>query len=393
MRAVAPAALALALAAAACGRVGYDPVDDDDDAGPDAPPDTPDGFVATPCDRAVLIADLGPPASTPPARYKVDVAATATGMVAVYALGDGALHATAWAVDSEGGVELIQTRGHVIDSMTADFAIDALGDMVELAVDDPDGSRMALLDLSEYGYSRGGTAYIDTKRGAGHGFITADPERGHFIVAGLFGADTYRFTVDHDGDLIDGHQAVITGSSLVPEGVGAIRRGSGYAVFAGTTSECTVVPYDETWTAAGPPRTVAMACHNMALASAPASSSVVPAWNCDNDAVWVTAGDVVADVLPAERAVFGDSAMSASDPRIAVTGDGIWYAYAVAGGRLGRTLLDAAGASVPAVPAADVHQSSRVVAHDLVARQDKAFLVWLESGPPADELYVMRLCP
>ncbi len=385
--------LALVAAGAACGRVGYDPIVADDDAGPDAPPDTADGFIETPCDQPVMIADLGPPAATPPGRYKVDVAATATGMVAVYALGDGQLHATAWAVDTDGAVQLIQSRGHVLDTTTSDFAVAALGDLVELAVDDPVNSRMALLDLSEYGYSRGGTAYVDTKRGAGHDFITADPERDHFVVTGLFGNDAYSWAVDHDGDTISGHVAVITGGSLVPEGAGAIRHGAGYAVFAGTTSECTVVPYDESWVASGPPRTVAMTCHNLSLASAPGSSNVLPAWNCDNDSVWVTAGDVVADVLPAERAVFGDGSMSASDPRVAVTSDGIWYAYAVAGGRLGRTLLDATGRSLPSAPPADVHQSVRVVAHDLVARASKAFLVWLETGAPNDSLHVMRLCP
>jgi hypothetical protein len=389
-------AILLAIAAtgaAGCGRIGYESIVDDGDGGIDAPVDAAGTFTPTPCDQAVMLVDLGAPATSPPARYALDVAVTDRGMVAVYQLGDGALYATGIAVDGEGGVENIQTRGHVVDSPTSDFSAAAIGNLVLLAVDDPGNFQIAFVDLSEFGYSNGDTSYHTVKHGRGHGFLLPDPDNDQFVVAGVNGTDTWRFTVDRDGDPAISPSMMITGGSVGPESVGVVRHGTGYAVFAGTTSECTVAAFDGSWAPLGAPRTVAMTCHNLGLAAAPASSNLVAAWNCDNDQVWATAGDPVAAAFPAEQSIFGGSGTVASNPRVAATPDGVWYAYAVQGGRLGRTLLDANGTPVSSVPAADVYSSPRVVAHDLVARDGKAFLLWIEAGAPADSLHVMRLCP
>lgn len=395
MRAVTAAGAALAALSfgAACGRIGYEPIVDDGDGGVDAPIDVAGNFTPTPCDQSVLLVDLGAPATTPPARYALDVAVTDRGLVAVYQLGDGEIHATGIAVDGVGGVENIQTRGYVVDSTSSDFSAAAIGDIVLLAVDDPANNQIAMIDLSEYGYSNGDTSYQVTKNGRGHGFILPDPERDQFVLAGVNGTDTWRFTVDEDGDTIEGPSMMITGGSLVPESVGVVRHGIGYAVFAGTTGECTVAPYNEAWVPTGMPRTVSMTCHNLGLAAAPSSTNLVAGWNCDNEQVWVAAGNPVPAAFPAEQALFGGSGTIAENPRVASTPDGVWYAYSIRGGRLGRALLDANGAPVPSVPASDVYSSTRVKAHDLVSRDGKAFLLWIESGAPADELYVMRLCP
>jgi hypothetical protein len=388
--------VAASVTAGGCGRYGYDEIttgDDDVDGGVDTPVDRAGDFTATPCDTPVLVAQLGAPSASPPPRYALDVTATATGMVAVYQLGHGALYATGIAVDDTGAIENIQTRGHVVDTATADFSAAALGDLVQLGVADDANARMALLDLSEYGYGNGDIAYVDTKLARGHNFIVADPADDQFVVIGVHATDAYRFTVDHDGDMVDEPYQIIVGDgSLVPESVGAVKHGAGFAAYAGTSSQCKVGAFHDDWTLDGTLGTVAMTCHNLSIASAPSSSNVVAGWNCDNDQVWTTAGNVSVAALPAERSVFGDSTMIAANPRVAATSAGVWYAYAVAGGRLGRTLLDASGASVPSIPPSDVYASSRVVAHDLISRDNKAFLLWVEHGAPEDELYVMRLC-
>ncbi len=377
-------ATAAALLMPGCGRIGYDAGGDDD-------PDAARNFTATPCDTPVVVVSLGAAAPSPPG-YALDVAVTATGFVAVYSLGGGSIDATGVAMDASGGVENIQTRGFVTAGDTVDLSVAAIGDMVELGVNDPVNDHIVLHDLDAYGYNRGGPAPYDTKRGAGHAFVLADPGRDRFVVAGLFGNSTYAFSVDHDGDLNEPSRQVIVGGSLAPEGMGAALRPGGYAIFAGTTSECTVVATDDTFGAQASPSTIAMTCHHPSAVAAPSSNNVVAAWNCDNDAVWTTGGDPTSP-LPGERAVYGDSSNSSSDPRVVATSDGIWYAYAVAGGRLGRALLDASGNQDPRVPAGDVYASPRVKAHDLVSRDDQAYLLWLESGPGVDdELKIMRLC-
>lgn len=387
MRAPALATLLVPLLAqAACGRVGYDELAADGPAGPDGGgPDA--AWTATPCDTPVQVADLGASVTPRPAGFALDVAATTTGFVAVYNVGNDEVSATGVAVDAAGRFEVIQSRGLVTSAPTLTLSVAALGDLVELGVDDPDGGRIALHDLDAWGYNRGDVAYLDGKRPYGHNFVTADAPQDRFLVVGSTGSEIGSFTVDHDGDLIAGPVAAL---ATPTEGASAGAFAGGYLVFSGQAAQCDLVVVDTDLTPAAPAQSIAMTCHNASAVAVPGSPNVIAAWNCDNDAVWLVAGDPTM-TLPGYVAVFGDASMSASNPRVVATSAGVWYAYQVVGGRLGRALLAADGTPVAGGAAADVHQSPRVVAYDLISRGDAAFLVWLESET-SDELWAMRLC-
>ncbi len=371
-----------AAVAAACGRIGYDDLDVD--------AAVPIDFTETPCDTPVKIVNLGASVTPAPAAtaYALDVAATATGLVAAWNVGGNEVQVTGVAVDSAGRVGLLQPAACVLETPSTALAAAAIDDDVILAIDD--GGQIQLHDLDGHGYQRGDVAYLDTKRGFGHEFITADPARDHFVVVGTNGTATYALTVDHDGDELTAPGAVLPAATEVPEGVAVALRGADYAVMSGTSGQCELRTVDASFAPVSAPRQVAMTCHHASVVTPPGSANVLGAWNCDNDSVWVVAGDPTI-TLPAERAVFGDSSMSASNPRVVVTSAGVWYAYQVVGGRLGRALLGADGNPVSGGEPVDAHQSAQLVAYDLVARADRAFLVWIESGSE-DDLWAMRLC-
>ncbi len=397
MRAPVLASLASVVLVAACGRVGYDTLGGDDgidaavddarvdDAEIDAP-GAPPGVLTT-CGDAVLVQDFGPAQSA--SFYGLDVAATSTGFVVAWSAGADMIRATGLAVNSGPRLEVIQLSADIVSEQDAVMSIAAIGDDAMLGVDDPGGPGIWLFALDERGLERSTTKYIDTARAYGHDFVMADPVSDIFVVMGANGTSTASeaYTRDHDIHPLTGPHAAFT---VGTESAAAVKVNGGYMLMTGNSSNCDVKKVDAAFAAVGSPQPVNMTCHHASLAAPVGSNNVVAGWNCDNDAVWVTAGDL-SGALPGERAVYGDSSNSASNPRLAVTNAGVWYGFQVTGGRLGVALVDATGAVVAGNDAAVVHTSANLRAYDLAVWGNVAFLFWLDSSTRT-ELWAMKLC-
>lgn len=391
MRAPALASLLLLVATgAACGRVGYDALPGDPDAtepdaATDADSDAPPGVLAT-CGEAVLVQDFGLAQTS--SFYGIDVAGTTTGFVVAWIAGLDELRATGIAVHPGPYLDVIQPQSLVAPNAGgATMAIDALGDDAMLGADDPGGPGIVLFALDERGLERSATKYLGGASGHGHAFVTADAANEIFLVMGGVGDSTHVFTRDRDIHPLTGPDPAFP---VTTESAAAVVVPGGYVFVTGNSSNCDVAKVDGAFTPVGSPQPIAMTCHHASGVAAGGAGNVVAAWNCDNDQVWVTAGDLSA-ALPAERAVAGGSPDVASNPRLATTSDGVWYAYELDGGRLGRALLDASGGAVTGGDATVVRTSAALKAYDLAVHADTAFLFWIESATRT-ELWAMKLC-
>lgn len=385
-------ALAVLLVVAACGRVGYEPIAGDDTdaaADPDAAVDA--GIDATPgvlaaCGEAVLVHDYG--LAQAATIYGIDVTGTDTGFVVAWSAGMDQIRATGIQVNEGPRLDVINPLYVVLTSKeVATMSIAAIGDDAMLGVDDPGGPGIWLFALDERGMERSTTKYIDTDRAYGHAFVTADDANTIFLVMGASGTATSVYTRDRDIHPITGPDAAFP---VATESAGVVPVAGGYVMMTGNSSSCDVKQTGTNLMTVGTPQPISMTCHNASAVRAAGSNNLVFGWNCDNDAVWVTAGDL-SSALPAERAVFGDSSNSASNPRLAATPDGIWYAYQVTGGRIGRALLDASGNTVVGGEPLDVRTSPAIKAYDLAVNGDMAFLFWIESSVRT-EMWAMKLC-
>lgn len=388
-------ALAILLVVAACGRVGYEPVAGDDtdaaadpDAAVDADIDAPAGVLAS-CGEAVLVHDYG--LAQAATLYGIDATGTATGFVVAWTAGMDQIRATGIQVNEGPRLDVIQPLPVVLGQKTSsEMSIAALGDDVMLGVDDPGGPGIWLFPLDERGAERTGLSikYIDTDRAYGHAFVTAAAANTIFLVMGSSGTVTNVYRRDRDIHPSTGLDPVFP---VATESAGASAVAGGYVLMTGNSSNCDVKKVDGNFAVVGSPQPISMTCHHASAVAAVGSGNIVAGWNCANDAVWVTAGDL-SGALPGERAVFGDSSNSASNPRLAATPDGVWYAYQVAGGRIGRALLDASGNTVTGGgEPTDVRTSTAIKAYDLAVHADMAFLFWIESSVRT-EMWAMKLC-
>lgn len=396
MRASALASLlAIATSGAACGRVGYDAINGGDDVDaadpdaaltPDADIDATVGVLAT-CGEAVLVRDFGLAQSAN--IYGIDVAGTTTGFVVAWTAGLDQVHATGIAVGPGPSLDVIQPQALVVSQKeNATMSIAAIGDDAMLGLDDPGGPGIWLFALDERGIERSATKYIDDDRAYGHAFVAADPANSIFLVLGASGSATSFYTRDYDIHPRTGPDPVF---AVGTESAGATLVGGDYVLMTGNSSNCELKKTDASLVPIGSPQPIAMTCHYASAVSAVGSPNVVAGWNCDNDQVWVTAGDL-SGALPAERAVAGGSPDTASNPRLAATPDGVWYAYQLDGGRIGRALLDASGNVVTGGgEATTVRTSTAIRAYDLAVHADMAFLFWIESAART-ELWSMKLC-
>lgn len=381
-----PVAFALLLVLApACGRVGYDALADRDagDDPIDAPIDAEVGVLAT-CGAPVLVKDFG--AAAGPGFHGLEVGASATGFVVAWSAGDDTIRTTGITVHPGPRLELIQTAHDLVAKEDAVMSMSGIGDALMLGIDDPGGPGTWLFALDASGYERAETKYIDDYRSPGHDFVVADAGRDRFVVMATDGGGLKAFTRDHDIHPVDGPLTLLVRGS---EGAAVTRLGAGYAAITGDSGQCDVLALDGDLVPVGSASTVVMACHHPSVVAAP-GGGVVAAWNCDNDAVWVTGGDPAA--LPGERAVFGDATDPAENPRLAAVGAGVWYAYQVAGGRLGHAFLDGRGATVSGGEPTIVVESPALRAYDLAVHGDDAFLFWLDAAS-FTKLWAMKLCP
>jgi hypothetical protein len=391
MRAPALASLLSMVAFWACGRVGYDQLADEIDAPDpidaptDADIDAPPGVLAN-CGEAVKVHDWGLAESA--TLYGIDVTPTDLGFVIAWTAGADQVRATGIAVTEGPRLNVIQPLSVVVGTTTsATMSIAALGDDAMLGVDDPGGPGIRLYALDERGMERATAKYIDNDRAYGHAFVSADDASTIFLVMGAQGTATSVYRRDRDIHPITGPDAAFP---VATESAGASPVGGGYVFMTGNSSNCDVKKVDTNFTPIGSPQPISMTCHNASAVKAVGSNSVVFGWNCDNDAVWVTGGDP-ATALPTHHAVFGDASNSSSNPRLAATPDGIWYAYRVAGGSIGRALLDATGNTVTGAEPLIVRTSAAIKAYDLAVHGDMAFLFWIESSART-ELWSMKLC-
>jgi hypothetical protein len=342
--------------------------------------------VQATCGTAVLVQDFGLAQSA--THYGIDVAGTDTGFLVAWTAGMDNLHATAIQVHPGPYLDVIQPQVLVdAQAPSGTMSIASIGDDVMLGLDDPGGPGTRLYALDERGAERSSQKYIDDDRAYGHAFVTADAAADLFVVMGASGTATSVYTRDHDIHPRTGPQTMF---SVATESAGGTLVAGGYVLMTGNSSNCDLMKVDGDFTPIGSPQPIAMTCHHASVVTPGGSSNVVAAWNCDNDQVWVTAGDMTG-ALPAERSVAGGSPDVASNPRLAVTTDGVWYAYELDGGRIGRALLDPTG-NVAGVPASVVHTTANRKAYDLAIHGDTAFLFWIESAVRT-ELWAMKLCP
>ncbi|HUQ03026.1 MAG TPA: hypothetical protein VM261_11045 [Kofleriaceae bacterium] len=395
MRAPALASLLLVVAsgaAAGCGRVGYEALPDDDvdaaddtDAADAADGDAPPGVQAI-CGQAVMVQDFG--LAQAATFYGIDVAGTNTGFLVAWSAGGDDVNATGIQVHPGPYLDVIQPQTLVEPNATSGtMSIAAIGNAAMLGIDDTAGPGIRLFALNERGLERSSQKYIDTDRAYGHAFVTADPTNSIFLVLGSNGSATNIYTRDYDIHPRTGPDAAF---AVGTESAGATLIGGDYVFMTGNSSNCDVKKTDASFAAIGSSQPIAMTCHNASAVAAPGATNVVAGWNCDNQQVWVTAGDL-SGALPAERSVAGGSPDTASNPRLAVTTEGVWYAYQLDGGRIGRTLLDATGNTAQGLGPSTVRTSSAIKAYDLAVHGDTAFLFWIEQATRT-ELWAMKLC-
>lgn len=387
-----PALSCVLALAAGCGRLGYDDHVDAASSGdvdrPDLPIDAPAGVLAT-CGAPVEVLDLGDTGGAAATFFGLDVAATTTGFLVAWSAGNDQIFATGLALHDGPRLENIQTASLIVTNPAATLALDAIGDAAMLAVDDPQGNGIYLYALEEHGYERSSAKYIPGHHAHGHAFVSADPVRDQFVVMADDGARTVAFVRDHD---IHPRADALPAFGVATESASAQLYGGGYALITGNSTQCEVLATDGAMAAVGAAQPIAMTCHNASLVAAPGSSSIVAAWNCDNDQVWALGGDL-SSTLPAFHAIAGDAANVASNPRLATTAAGTWYAYLLGTDRIGRALLDAASNPVTGGEATTVHTSAALRAYDLASHPDgDAFLFWLEVTATT-KLYALKLCP
>jgi predicted small lipoprotein YifL len=395
MRAPALASLlAVAVSVAACGRVGYealpgddtDAADDTDAGDPDATDtDAPPGVQAI-CGQAVMVQDFG--LAQAATYYGIDVAGTSTGFLVAWTAGLDDVNATGIQVHPGPYLDVIQPQTLVEPNATSGtMSIAAIGDAAMLGLDDPGGPGIRLYALNERGLERSSQKYIDNDRAYGHAFVTDDATNDLFVVMGASGTATSVYTRDHDIHPRTGPQTMF---SVATESAGAALVAGGYVLMTGNSSNCDLLKVDGNFSPIGSSQPIAMTCHNASAVTPVGASSIVAGWNCDNDQVWVTSGDL-SGALPAERSVAGGSPDTASNPRLGVTSDGVWYAYELNGGRIGRTLLDASGNTAQGLGPSTVRTSAAIKAYDLAVHGDTAFLFWIEQATRT-ELWAMKLC-
>lgn len=387
MRRVSTAALLLGVIG--CGRIGYEPLVVDGDAGVDAPvevdadPDATAIWFPTTCDQPV---DLGA-LDHGGALMALDVTPTATGFVLGYAADGAGVDVIGLAASASHELQIIQSNTPGAGQTSLEFALAALGDDVMLAVDDAADGEVHFFNLDRFGYTRTGPQALPGVRAHGFDFLVADPGRDQFVAILTTGAITDGYVLDHDAVVGAGPTMEFPTTT---EAAAASPSPAGYAVINGRSSNCDVVPTTGTLTPSAASQSIDMTCHNATIATS-STGIAVAAWNCDNDQVWTTAG-ALPGALPPYRSLYGGGADSASNPRLAVTPDRVWYGFQVTGNRLGRAILDATGADAAGGAAVIVHTATDLKAYDLVARDGQPFLFWID-GDAGYRLWAMRLCP
>jgi hypothetical protein len=388
----------IAVVGAACGRIGYEVLGDDDPTDPDADPGTPGAdadtrpWTVAACGEAVRIADVGDSVVSP--GYLLDVAPTAAGFVVAWSAGPGAVHAAGFELDPAGRV-LALDGGGAVDAINATgLSIASIGDAVMLGVG-YDNTAINVYPLDHLGHQRSGTKTIDGHVASGHDFVVADAAASQFVVMGIAPGSGSDATVDAFVRDLDGHpDAEVIPSALdqSTEATAAVIDG-GYALLYSETlsTKCLLAPVGADGVGLGSSQLIDMTCKNATLTHPPDSTALLAAWNCTNDAVWLARSDA-AGAWSEPRAVYqGDAASSASDPRVSARTSDLWYAFRVASDRLGRGIISPNATDDVLLPDV-VYSSSRLRAYDLVSSPtDDAYLVWLETEN-RDELWAMRLC-
>lgn len=368
-----------------CGRIGYDAVGDDV-APIDAEVDAEPGVEAR-CNLPVDLLELPVGAQTVSA---LELGATQTGFIAVYAV-DDAVWSSGFSVSASQRWDTIQTGGVVFNDYTTDhLALASNGDRAVLAADNPGANAIYFYPLAETGYQRGATKSHDGVHAHGQDFIVADPTELVFGVAA--GDGTNLVAIEREIDSHPNVDAITAIAGIVPDTTGVARLGDGYVVMSGRDAQCDVIAVDDLLMPVGTAQTISMTCHNAQIVNSN-GDHVVAAWNCNDDQVWITGGSLGAG-LPPHRSLYGtdgDTANSASDPRLAVSNAGVWYGFRVAGGRLGRALVDIDGANIATVTP-DVVVPGNAGAYDLAARDGEAYLFWTETSAATTHLWAMRLC-
>jgi hypothetical protein len=147
MRAMRTRWLVAVIAAAGCGRIGYDPaaVDAQGDSAEAGPP--PGALMA--CDQPVQLIDLGDTGGAAASTFALDVAATTTGFVAAWQTGGSQTHTSGLAlgVDASGPHLATTQSDAVAATKEGPIAIAAVGDQVLLAVDDAANAGVKFLPL------------------------------------------------------------------------------------------------------------------------------------------------------------------------------------------------------------------------------------------------------
>ncbi len=379
--------LVVVITAAGCGRIGYDAaaVDAQGDSGP------PAGTLMA-CDQPVQLIDLGDTGGAAAASFALDVTATTSGFVAAWQTGDAATHTSGlgYATDASGPYLAVTQSDAVAAPHGGAIAIAAVDDLALLAIDDAANAGVALLPLDAVGYDRGALARIPSYRGFGYDYLVADRARDRFVIMAGTAAGSQAFVLDRDGNSVAGPDPMFP---AMTEALAVRPLGGGYAAITGNSSNCDVVVADGALTVNDTTRqAISMTCHNASLVAAPDATSVVAAWNCDDNRVWATGGPPGAP-LPMHHEVFGDDVDNiSSTPRLGATSAGVWYAFRVGTDRLGRALLGPDSQPLPALTPGVVVTASGVKAHDVAAHGDEPFLFWLEVNGMTTSLWAMRLC-
>lgn len=382
--------LVVMIAAAGCGRIGYDAAAVDG-GGDSAEAGPPPGARMT-CDTAIQLIDLGDTGGATATTFALDVATTTTGFVAAWQTGGGQTHTSglALAADSSGPyLDTIQSDS-VAATKEGPIAIAAVGDQVLLAVDDAANNGVKFLPLDAAGYDRGASTRIDGARAFGFDYLAGDPGRARFVaMVGSAGA-SQAVALDLDGNLVVGPDPMFP---AMPEALAVRPLGGGYAAITGNGSNCDVVVADGALTANDATRqAIPMTCHNASLVVAPGGAEVVAGWNCEDNRVWATGG-APATMLPMHHEVFGDDADNvSSNPRLGVTSAGVWYAFEVGADRFGRALLGPDSQPLPVLTPGVVVTAAGRKAHDVATHGDDAFLFWLQVDGTTTSLWAMRMC-
>jgi len=390
MRAMRTRWLVAVIAAAGCGRIGYDPaaVDAQGDSAEAGPP--PGALMA--CDQPVQLIDLGDTGGAAASTFALDVAATTTGFVAAWQTGGSQTHTSGLAlgVDASGPHLATTQSDAVAATKEGPIAIAAVGDQVLLAVDDAANAGVKFLPLDAAGYDRGPSTRIDGRRAFGFDYLAPDPGRGRFVAMVGTAADSHAVALDLDGNLVAGPDPMFT---AMPEALAVRPLGGGYAAITGNGSNCDVVVADGALTANDATRqAISMTCHNASLVVAPGGASVVAGWNCEDNRVWATGGPPGA-ALPMHHEVFGDDVDNiSSTPRLGATSAGVWYAFQVGADRLGRALLGPDSQALPALTPGVVVTAAGLKAHDVATHGEFPFLFWLQVDGATTSLWAMRMC-